>query len=86
MAVHWMAGVVSVNRGLDGNELCRILFEAGGLGVIDTRNLWQDINLHPDQFRLESQVRAVAQKTQMLQDRNGAGRALTGRVGTNTTY
>ena len=40
------------DRGLDGNELRRILFDAGVLGVIDTRNLWQDVNPHPDQLRV----------------------------------
>ena len=38
------------DRGLDSNKLRKQLFEADILPVIDTRNLWDEINLDPDQL------------------------------------
>ena len=38
------------DRGLDNNKLRKQLFEADILPVIDTRNLWDEINLDADQL------------------------------------
>ncbi len=44
------------DRGLDSNKLRKQLFEADILPVIDTRNLWNEINLDPDQLEVPTRA------------------------------
>ncbi len=60
------------DRGLDSNQIRKRLFKNDILPVIDTRRMWQDVNLHPQQLKVPTRPLDESKVDTILRTENGS--------------